>query len=541
MTTKAAAHFVDADIAGSTSGSPTWQDNRYETSSGSATGISTIQELQDIQDDVINGGDNLTGGDPNYNLGNYQLSNNITIPASFDWSAWNKGPLETSFGGTFNGNFFTITFEPREIGDGYNADNDMLIGDVTTRNNGTQPVIKNLHFRFAHVYVGDGQLSFWSPFIKGIVVKTPGDPVPLIEQISIIGSLEITTDVTTGGVSSFYGLQGGGNVIMKRCWSDVDYIFSLADGAQRLTGYGGIGTVMSFNSAVIEDCYVKATFTKTNGGTFTWAGGSNNNGGFVYQTTTNVSIENCYSATDLADTLNKLAFNGFVALDSGQTFISCYWDETISVTTDGADSGIPAGLTTTEAYAEASYIDWDFDTIWEIDEGNDYPTLQWVNQGRVITGTQDRTISYPQDWTHLEGEEVQVLGDGSYLGTDTVSSGEIDLDDDTTVNHVGLRYASKLQPMKLDGEGFIKRIRHIILNVFESLGGDYGREADDLKTNVLRTSGDVMDTDAALHTGLVELPFPGTNDRQGDIWLTQDEPLPMSVLGIGVKYSQEDK
>jgi len=159
----------------------------------------------------------------------------------------------------------------------------------------------------------------------------------------------------------------------------------------------------------------------------------------------------------------------------------------------------------------------------------------------IVSGTQDRTLAFPQDWSHLEGETVQVLGDGNYLGTDTVSSGEITLDDNTTTNHVGLKYTSKIQPMKLDGEVNVKRIRDIILNVYETVGGDYGREDDNLYTNVLKSSGDVLATDGDLYSGLAELPFPGTYDRQGDIWITQDEPLPMNLIGMGVKYSQEAK
>jgi len=146
----------------------------------------------------------------------------------------------------------------------------------------------------------------------------------------------------------------------------------------------------------------------------------------------------------------------------------------------------------------------------------------------------------PEDYSHLEGQTIQCLGDGSYLGTDVVASGEVTIDDDTTVNHVGLQYTSTIKPMKLDGEVNVKRISQIIPNVNNSLGGDYGRDSDNMYSMVLRDSGDIMDTDGVLHTGNVELPYDGNIDRQGNIIITQDEPLPMNLLGIGVRYSQED-
>ena len=111
--------------------------------------------------------------------------------------------------------------------------------------------------------------------------------------------------------------------------------------------------------------------------------------------------------------------------------------------------------------------------------------------------------------------------------------------DSNGTNHVGLQVVSKLQPMKIDGEADVKRIRYIIPDVFESVGGEYGKELDDMYSMELRDSGDPMDRDEALHTGYVELPFKGELDRQGDIWIKQDIPLGMNILGIGVKLSKE--
>lgn len=157
----------------------------------------------------------------------------------------------------------------------------------------------------------------------------------------------------------------------------------------------------------------------------------------------------------------------------------------------------------------------------------------------IFTGEQARTVAFPQDHAHLNGQTVQGLGDGSYLGTEVVVNGDVTMDDSTTTNHVGLQYTSKLLPMKIDGEVKVKRISKIIPNFNETVGGDYGESEDNLYSMVLRSSGDPMDTDGVLNTGHIELPFNGTYQRNADIWIRQTEPFPLKLLGIGVQFSKE--
>ena len=41
-------------------------------------------------------------------------------------------------------------------------------------------------------------------------------------------------------------------------------------------------------------------------------------------------------------------------------------------------------------YQKATYVDWDFTDIWEIDESNDYPTHQWIRKESDI-----KAVCYP--------------------------------------------------------------------------------------------------------------------------------------------------
>jgi hypothetical protein len=155
---------------------------------------------------------------------------------------------------------------------------------------------------------------------------------------------------------------------------------------------------------------------------------------------------------------------------------------------------------------------------------------------------QYRTVAYPQDHAHLEGQTVQVLSDGIYLDDDTytIVGGTESPAVSGTTDHIGLQVVSKLQPMKIDGEVHVKKIRQIIPDVYESVGGEYGKELDDMYTMELRTTNDIMERDNALYSGYVELPYKGQYDRSGDMWFTQDIPLPLTLLGIGVRLSKED-
>jgi len=85
-------------------------------------------------------------------------------------------------------------------------------------------------------------------------------------------------------------------------------------------------------------------------------------------------------SADLGDNVRGLG--GF----SG-TFMNSHWD----INTTGQDEGEDCdpegefglldpchakGHTTEEMYMESTYVDWNFSNIWDIDEGNNYPTLR---------------------------------------------------------------------------------------------------------------------------------------------------------------------
>jgi hypothetical protein len=150
--------------------------------------------------------------------------------------------------------------------------------------------------------------------------------------------------------------------------------------------------------------------------------------------------------------------------------------------------------------------------------------------------SQARDVWYPSDHSHLEGETVHVLGDGAYLGSETVSSGAVTKDDNTTTNHVGLNYTSTVIPSKLDIEGMglalTKNIITAIISFYNTLGGKYGDTTADLHPIIFRDRDDAFGSPPGLYTDIQEQAFDGRYEREGNIVVYQDQPLPMTVRGI---------
>lgn len=139
---------------------------------------------------------------------------------------------------------------------------------------------------------------------------------------------------------------------------------------------------------------------------------------------------------------------------------------------------------------------------------------------------------------HLEGQTVAILADGAVQPERQVINGCIELDTAASVIHVGLPYTSILQPMGLVGmsedgvlEAAKKRVSSVILRVYKSLGFKIGREGH-IERQVFRRTSDKMDNPPILFSGEKKVQFPGHWDELSHIRVEQDQPLPLTVLGV---------
>src|SRR5690554_1148664 len=89
----------------------------------------------------------------------------------------------------------------------------------------------------------------------------------------------------------------------------------------------------------------------------------------------NGTIINSFAAGFISGPTNDY-LAGLVAQTIGTSpVINSYWN--IETTGQSTTSGGGTGLVTTEMVQQASFIDWDFNAIWQIIEGESYPFHQW--------------------------------------------------------------------------------------------------------------------------------------------------------------------
>lgn len=163
------------------------------------------------------------------------------------------------------------------------------------------------------------------------------------------------------------------------------------------------------------------------------------------------------------------------------------------------------------------------------------------------TGSLSGTDVVVDDLDHLEGEVVGAVADGGYLGEFTVSGGEITIGQSgqvTAVNVVvGLQYTGTLKPMKLDtviangpSQGRKRRITEAAIRFMDTLGCKFGKDTSDMEEIPFRSEGDPMDASPPLFTGDKIVKWKPGHDREANVILQQDIPLPCTVLGIAMKY-----
>ena len=183
----------------------------------------------------------------------------------------------------------------------------------------------------------------------------------------------------------------------------------------------------------------------------------------------------------------------------------------------------------TKRYIEC-FSDFDFDET-------DATDFKFLDSHLSYSGASTTTLS---GLSHLEGQTVSVLADGSVHANKTVSSGSITLDRAVTKACVGLPYNSVLQTMRIEGgaaegtsQGKTKRISKVVLRLFETVGVKVGPSLTDLETVPFRTTSSALSSPVdTLLAGDKEIEFRDDYNSDGFIFVKQDQPLPCSILAI---------
>ncbi len=146
---------------------------------------------------------------------------------------------------------------------------------------------------------------------------------------------------------------------------------------------------------------------------------------------------------------------------------------------------------------------------------------------------------------HLEGKEVSILADGAVVPNQTVTGGQITLPDglEASMVHIGLPYEVVIQPMKLDvdamigpTQGQVKIVYELNVRLFKTLGLEYGNGTSRYSLPFRSTSMD-MDSSPPLYTGDKKLEFAGDYGTDGPVIIYHHQPLPLTLLGLVIKYN----
>jgi NAD-specific glutamate dehydrogenase len=163
----------------------------------------------------------------------------------------------------------------------------------------------------------------------------------------------------------------------------------------------------------------------------------------------------------------------------------------------------------------------------------------YVDSGLVYSGASTTTLT---GLSHLEGETVQVYGNGAVFPDATVSSGQITVSTAVTYAVVGLKYTSKLRSLKwFDGGrsgsavGRTKRIYNVTLIILDGIVYKIGKDASNLKEFDFREVSDPMDAAVPIFTGETErnIETDMTSDPRMELHI--DAPVPFTLLAWAPK------
>ncbi|MCA9429809.1 MAG: hypothetical protein KC940_04790 [Candidatus Omnitrophica bacterium] len=153
------------------------------------------------------------------------------------------------------------------------------------------------------------------------------------------------------------GSENIGGLVGSTQYSAIKSSYSIAD----VTAYRYVGGLIGDNQSTLLNCYARGRVI------------CNSSGGGLVGTNPSGEVYNCYSVGSVSLGPHTGGLVGLYPENSGPVTNS-YWDEGIS---EHSESNGGTGRTTVEMYSKSTYEGWDFDSVWWIDEGNDYPRLHW--------------------------------------------------------------------------------------------------------------------------------------------------------------------
>lgn len=140
---------------------------------------------------------------------------------------------------------------------------------------------------------------------------------------------------------------------------------------------------------------------------------------------------------------------------------------------------------------------------------------------------------------HLEGQTVSILADGATHPDRAVVGGAVTLQVPASVVQAGLNYRSILTTMRIEAgasqgtsQGQKKKFGKVRFRFLGTVGAKYGIDGVQLDEIPFRDSSMPMDQAVTPFTGDKECQWPIGWEEAGRLTVIQDQPLPMTLIGI---------
>lgn len=168
---------------------------------------------------------------------------------------------------------------------------------------------------------------------------------------------------------------------------------------------------------------------------------------------------------------------------------------------------------------------------------NDYVGMKYLDCHLSKNQAASTTVT---ELGHLEGQTVQVLANYAVHPDCVVASGQITLNYAATNVTVGYGFTSYVKTLSMEGgdergtaQGKLKKIKRVDIELLSSIGIGYGRTLTDAgQARPFRESEAVLGAPPTLFTGFKQLTDDSGFNADGQFYILQGQPYPLSILSL---------
>jgi|TARA_Y100000289_G_scaffold29909_1_gene29618 hypothetical protein len=170
--------------------------------------------------------------------------------------------------------------------------------------------------------------------------------------------------------------------------------------------------------------------------------------------------------------------------------------------------------------------------------------LDWfVDSGVTATGTNITSVS---GLNHLEGKTVQVVADGNFHSEQTVSSGSITIDKQSSTIIAGLKYDSIMRTLPIEPtlaqrlpNSRVKGLTKAILRFRNTKGAKVGEFNKQLSNLPVLNTSDITGQPINVETGQFKFFIRNDWTNEKILEVKQDLPYPMTVISLALWVDAE--